>query len=48
MIAAMRDGWRVLQVSPMNNHPAGEEFSLGYLRNEVILESLEEVSHDRA
>ncbi len=43
-VAAMRDGWRVIQVAPMQRPAAGQEFELGYLKFEVILEKLEEVS----
>ncbi|MEM9418417.1 MAG: hypothetical protein AAGA25_05080 [Planctomycetota bacterium] len=43
-LAAMRDGWRVLQVSPLTAPPTGREFDLDYLKFEVILEKLEEVS----
>ena len=39
---AMRDGWRVLQVSTQENHAPGNEFELGYLRTEVLLERMEE------
>lgn len=43
-VAAMRDGWRVIQVSPLQRPPAGQEFELGYLKHEIVLEKLEAVS----
>ena len=43
-VAAMRDGWRVIQVSKLAAPPAGREFDVDYLKHEVILEKLEEVT----
>ncbi len=41
-VEAMRDGWRVIQVSPLQAPPAGREFDVDYLKHEIILEKLEE------
>ena len=41
---AMREGWRVIQVSPLQAQPPGQEYELDYLPFEVILEKLEEAS----
>jgi hypothetical protein len=45
-VDAMRDGWRVIQVSPLMAPPPGLEFDVDYLANEVILEKLEVPSHE--
>lgn len=37
-VDAMRDGWRVIQVSPLAAPPSGREFDVDYLKHEVILE----------
>lgn len=39
-VDAMRDGWKVLQVPPLENRPPGQEFDADYLRYEVILERI--------
>lgn len=37
-VDAMRDGWRVIQVSPLTAPPTDREFEVDYLKHEVILE----------
>ena len=45
-VDAMRDGWRVIQVSPVQAPPPGREFAVDYFTNEIILEKMEMASHD--
>ena len=40
-LAAMRDGWRVIQFPTLQNAKKGSEFDLGYLEFEFILEKWE-------
>ena len=37
---ALRDGWRLIQASPLINHSAGDEFRTGYLKYEFFFEKL--------
>jgi hypothetical protein len=37
---ALRDGWRLIQVSPLLPHASGDEFRLGYLKYEFFFEKL--------
>jgi hypothetical protein len=39
---ALRDGWRMIQASPLVDHGPGEEFRTGYLRYEFFFEKLVE------
>jgi hypothetical protein len=39
-IDAMRDGWRLLQASPLLPHAGGDEFRTGYLKYEFLFEKL--------
>ena len=41
-VDALRDGWRLLQISPLAPHAAGEEFTTSYLKYEFVFEKLEE------
>jgi len=41
-LAALLDGWRLIQASPLINHTHGEEFRLGYLKYEFFFEKLED------
>jgi hypothetical protein len=43
VFAAMKDGWRVLQVSQLAPTHPGMELTTSYLRFEHLLEKLEEV-----
>lgn len=42
-VAAMRDGWRVIQMPVLHDPPPGAEWETGYLKFEVILEKLETI-----
>ena len=39
-IAALRDGWRLFQVSSLQDHKSGDEFRTGYLKYEFLFEKL--------
>ncbi len=39
---ALRDGWRLLQLSPLQPHAPGAEFRTSYLKYEFVFEKLEE------
>ena len=41
-VDALRDGWRLLQMSPLAPHAAGAEFTTSYLKYEFVFEKLEE------
>jgi hypothetical protein len=43
VLAAMRDGWRVIQLSALQTVDPGASRQLGYLRFETVLEQLVEV-----
>jgi hypothetical protein len=43
VLAAMRDGWRVLQLPSLHGVDPGAERQPSYLRFEVVLERLEQV-----
>ena len=40
---ALRDGWRLLQMSPLLPHAPGDEFTTSYLKYEFVFEQLEDV-----
>lgn len=40
---ALRDGWRLLQMSPLLPHYPGEEYTTSYQKYEFLFEKLEEV-----
>lgn len=40
VLAAMKDGWRVIQVPALAPAPAGQEHETGHLRFEYVLEKL--------
>lgn len=42
--AALLDGWRLLQMSPLLPHSRGDEFDTSYLKYEFLFEKLIEVS----
>lgn len=42
-LAALRDGWRLIQASPLIDHVAGNEFRTGYLKYEFFFEKLVDV-----
>jgi hypothetical protein len=39
-LAALEDGWRLFQASPLLPHAGGDEFRLGYLKYEFFFEKL--------
>lgn len=39
-LAALQDGWRLLQTSPLLPHASGDEFRTGYLKYEFTFEKL--------
>jgi len=39
-LEALRDGWRLIQASPLVDHAPGQEFRTGYLRYEFFLEKM--------
>jgi len=40
-LAALKDGWRLLQMSPLTAHAPGDEFRTGYFKYEFLFEKLE-------
>ena len=43
VLAAMKDGWRVIQVPPLTAAPGGAEHDTAFLRFEYVLEKLVDV-----
>ena len=43
VLAAMHDGWRVMQVSPLQDKPVEDPHQVSYLKYETILEKLEDI-----
>lgn len=43
-LAALLDGWRLIQAAQLLPHPRGEEFDLAYLKYEFFFEKLMEVA----
>jgi hypothetical protein len=43
-VHALRDGWRLIQASPLAQHAPGDEFRTGYLKYEFFFERLVDVS----
>ena len=39
-LAALEDGWRLIQASPLIPHAPGDEFRTGYLKYEFFFEKL--------
>ena len=37
-LAALRDGWRLLQIAPLQAHAPGAEFTTAYLKYECLFE----------
>jgi hypothetical protein len=37
-LAALRDGWRLLQIAPLQPHAPGAEFTTSYLKYEFLFE----------
>ena len=42
VVAAMRDGWRVIQMPQLREAPRGEEHATGFLPYEFVLEKMVE------
>ncbi len=42
-LAALQDGWRLIQASPLVSHEKGNEFTTDYLKYEFFFEKLIEV-----
>jgi hypothetical protein len=42
-VAALRDGWRLLQMSQLAPHAPGDEFRTAYLKYEFLFEQLVDV-----
>lgn len=42
-LAALLDGWRLIQANPLVDHVVGNEFRTGYLRYEFFFEKLVDV-----
>ena len=45
-LAALLDGWRLIQASPLLDHGVGNEFRTGYLKYEFFFEKLVEMEDD--
>lgn len=43
-LAALRDGWRLIQMSQLTPHAPGSEFTTSYLKYEFIFEQLVDVN----
>lgn len=39
-LAALRDGWRLIQMAPLLPHNSGDEFTTSYLKYEFMFEQL--------
>jgi hypothetical protein len=42
-VAALEDGWRLIQASPLAQHVSGDEFRTGYFKYEFFFEKLADV-----
>ena len=42
-LQALRDGWRLIQASPLIQHASGDEYRTGYLKYEFFFEKLAEI-----
>ena len=45
-LAALMDGWRLIQAAPIEQHTSGEEFRVGYLKYEFFFEKLIEMEEN--
>ncbi len=43
-LAALKDGWRLIQASPLTSHATGSEFKTDYLKYEFFFEKMLEVA----
>ena len=39
-LAALQDGWRLIQASPLVSHVSGDEFRTGYFKYEFFFEKM--------
>ena len=46
-LAALQDGWRLIQASPLINHNSGDEFRTGYFKYEFFFEKLVSGENDQ-
>jgi hypothetical protein len=44
VLNAMRDGWQVLQVPELKEPPKGQEYEVGYLSYQTVLQRMTDVS----
>ena len=47
-LAALHDGWRLLQMSPLLPHNRGDEFRTAYLKYEFVFEKLVETDRRKS
>ena len=45
-IEALKDGWRLIQASPLIQHMEGDEFKTGYFKYEFFFEKIINKEHD--
>lgn len=45
-LAALQDGWRLIQASPLIDHNSGDEFRTGYFKYEFFFEKLVQVEDE--
>ena len=45
-IEALKDGWRLIQASPLIQHKEGDEFKTGYFKYEFFFEKIISKEHD--
>jgi len=45
-IEALKDGWRLIQASPLIQHMEGDEFKTGYFKYEFFFEKIISKEHD--
>lgn len=43
VLEAMKDGWRVIQYPPMRDPVPGQEYQMGVLKFEFVLEKMEDL-----
>jgi hypothetical protein len=47
-LQALRDGWRLIQASPLIHHAKGEEFRTSYFKYEFFFEKLVDVTFEES
>ncbi len=43
-LAALKDGWRLIQANPLSGHSEGNEFRTDYLKYEFLFEQLVQIN----